>query len=262
MDWFFFCERVTNAIWETIKPIIGTNAAASKVIRNGKKTKRIDVLAEDIVIKWLKKENISVTLISEEVGELKIGSNPKYTVVLDPIDGTTNSIKALPFFSTSIGIAQGDKIQDLIFGYVRNYLTGEVFYVNQEGAYLNERKCVSSPCTYLGRALISLYSYNYVNFYLIKKILRKIRKMRLFGAVSIELTYVGCNKLDGLIDLRGDLSITDIAAGILFLQKAGGVVSDANGDIISGKLDLKKGYSLIAAGNRELHKKILKLLKQ
>ncbi len=86
--------------------------------------------------------------------------------------------------------------------------------------------------------------------------------MRLFGAVSIELTYVGCNKLDGLIDLRGDLSITDIAAGILFLQKAGGVVSDANGDIISGKLDLKKGYSLIAAGNRELHEKILKLLKQ
>ncbi|MFX1296622.1 MAG: inositol monophosphatase family protein [Promethearchaeota archaeon] len=261
VDWYSVCEKLTNSIWKTIKSIVGTKDASTKIKRNSKKAKKIDILAEDIVIEFLKRENMNVTLLSEEIGEVYIGSAPEFTIILDPIDGTTNSIKALPFFSTSIAIAKGDSIQDIFFGYVRNYLAEEIFYVNQDGAFYNNRKCKSSSCASLGRALISLYSYSYVNYHLIRKILNKIRKMRLLGAVSIEMAYVGCNKLEGLVDLRGDLLISDIAAGIFFLKKAGGIVSDVNGELIIGKLDLNRNFSLIATGNRVLHEKILKIIK-
>lgn len=262
-DWYSFCTSSTDKIWQLIKPVIGTKEAAIKVRRTRKFAKKIDVLVEDQIIEQIKKKNLEVNLISEEIGEIEIGSKtkkPKYTIILDPIDGTTNSIRALPFFSTSIAVAKGNRIQDLIFGYIRNYLADEIFYADQNGSYFNNQNCRSSTCNHLNQALISVYSYSYVNYDLIQKIISKIRKMRLFGAVSIELAYIGCGKLDGLIDLRGDLSIYDIAAGILFLNQAGGVISDANGVKLSGQLDMDKGYSIVAASNNNLHSKFIKII--
>ncbi len=261
MDWYSFCMQLTDAIWNVTKPLIGTDDAAQKIKKGNKNSKKIDILAEDTVIQYIKQENLDVNLLSEEIGEIQIGMTPKYTIILDPIDGTTNAIKGLPFFSTSIAIAKGNLIKDIFFGYIRNYLTNEIFYVNQNGAFYNDRQCISSSCTNISRALISLYSYSIVNYQQMRKILNTVRKMRLFGAISIEISYVGCNKLDGIIDLRGDLLITDIAAGILFLNKAGGVISDANGNEISGELDRDKGYSVIAAGNQVMHENFLKVIR-
>ena len=260
MDWKTFCDRLTNSIWTSIKPIIGTREAAARIPKYKKNTKRIDALAEDLAIDYLKKEKMDIRLLSEEIGELLIGSRPKYTMVLDPIDGTTNAVKGLPFFSTSIAIAKGDKFEDLVFGYVKNYLANEVFYVNQNGSFYNGKKANSSSCTSTYKALVSLYSYSQVNYDQIKRILRKIGKMRLFGAVSIELVYVGSNLLDGLIDLRGGLLVTDIAAGILFIKRAGGLVTTVEGVNFNGKLDMNERYSILATGSSKLHQKFLKII--
>lgn len=260
IDWKIFCDRLTDSIWNATQSLIGTEEAAIKMKKYRKNTKKIDAVAENTVIDHLKKEKMDVILVSEEIGEIQIGSKPKYTIVLDPIDGTTNSIRGLPFFATSIAIAKGKLLKDLIFGYVRNYLTGEVFHVNQKDAFYNDQKCQGSTCKTLGRALISIYSYSNVNYEIIRKILMKIRKMRLLGAISVELMYVGCNILDGLIDLRGNSLITDIAAGILFIKKAGGVASQSNGEEITGPIDIHERYSIVAAGNKELYKNFIKII--
>jgi len=260
MDWKFFCDRVTDAIWEAIKETVGTEEAATIVVRDKKNTKKIDALAEDTVIEYLKKEKMDVTLLSEEIGEIQIGSSPKYAVILDPVDGTTNAIKGLPFFSTSIAIAKGKRIEDLAIGYIRNYLTGEVFYVDEGGAFQNGKKCASSSCGVLRRALISIYTYNNVDYRVLRRILMKIGKMRLFGAISIELAYVACNKLDGLIDLRGDLKISDIAASIILVKKAGGICSDMDGNSFTGNLDINEKYTIVAAGNQVLYDAFMQIL--
>lgn len=88
----------------------------------------------------------------------------------------------------------------------------------------------------------------------------KIGKMRLFGAISLELAYVACNKLDGLIDLRGDLKISDIAASIILIEKAGGICSDSFGNPISGNLDINEKYTIIAAGNQVLYDNLWRIL--
>jgi len=263
INWKLTCDGLTDYIWASIKEIVGTEEAAIKIgdlDKYKKDTKKIDILAEDVVINYLKKEKMDISLLSEEIGEIQIGSKSKYKLILDPIDGSTNAIKGLPFFSTSIAIAKGNKIEDLIFGYVRNYLPHEIFYVNQNSAFFNDKKCGSFSCNSLNKALISFYSYGNVNYELIRKVIRKINKMRLFGAVSVELCYVGSNKLDGIIDLRGDLKITDIAAGILFVINSKGVVTDRIGNEISGKLELGEKYSIVAAGNRDIHNKFLKMI--
>ncbi len=260
MDWKTLCERLTNSIWASIKPVIGTAEAAIKMEKYKKSTKKVDVLAEDVVIEYLKKEKIDITLLSEEVGELQIGAKSKYTLVLDPVDGTTNAVRGLPFFTTSIAIAKGNKFEDLVFGYVRNYLADEIFYVDQNRAFFNNKKCSSSSCRSPYGALVSLYSYRNVNYEQIRKIIKKIGKMRLFGAVSLELMYVGCGLLDGLIDLRGDLLVTDIAAGILFLKSSGGTATNVKGFNFEGKLDMNERYSILATGNSKLHSKFLKII--
>jgi myo-inositol-1(or 4)-monophosphatase len=260
MDWKFFCDRLTDAIWIAIKDKVGTEEAATKVARDKKNTKKIDALAEDTVIDYLKKENMDVTLLSEEIGEIQIGGSPKYAVVLDPVDGTTNAIKGLPFFSTSIAIANGKRIEDLVVGYIRNYLTGEVFYADESGAFQNDKKCASSSCNVLRKALISIYTYNNVDYRVLRRILMKIGKMRLFGAISLELAYVACNRLDGIIDLRGDLKISDIAASILLLEKAGGICSDMDGNEFMGNLDMNEKYTIVAGGNQVLYDEFMRIL--
>lgn len=260
MDWKFFCNSLTDAIWIAIKDTVGSEDAALKIARANKYTKKIDLLAEETVIEYLKKENLDITLISEEIGEIQIGNSSKYVIILDPIDGTTNAIKGLPFFSTSIAIAKGKTIKELFFGYIRNYLTGEIFYADETGAFYNEKQCESSSCTALRRGLFAIYTYNNVDYRILRRILMKIGKMRLLGAISLELAYVASNKLDGLIDLRGDLKISDIAASIIIIEKAGGRYSDSHGNQISGNLDINEKYTIIAAGNQNLYDNLLRIL--
>ncbi|MHA1264795.1 MAG: inositol monophosphatase family protein [Candidatus Helarchaeota archaeon] len=262
IEWQTFCEKLTDNIWKAVKPLVGTANAGQRILRYHKKTKKIDACAEDVVINYLREKHLDIALYSEEIGEITFGTAPQYSMILDPIDGTSNSLRGLPFFSTSIAIAKGSRVEDIIFGYIRNYLTGEIFFGDQTGAYFNKTRMKSSTNRPLNQTLVSLYSYNSVNLQLIKKILRKIRKMRLLGAVSLELAYVGCQKLDGLIDLRGDLLVSDIAAGMWIVQQAGGVVTDADGKVISGKIDITQGYSLIATGNKVLHQEFLNIIKQ
>ena len=260
MDWKFFCDQLTDAIWIAIKDTVGSSDAATKILRDNKNTKKIDALAEETVIAYLKKENMDITLLSEEIGEIQIGTSPKLTMILDPIDGTTNAIKGLPFFSTSIAIANGKTIEGLFIGYIRNYFTGEIFYANETGAFYNDKRCEASSCMELRRGLFAIYTYNNVDFSILRRILMKIGKMRLFGAISLELAYVACNKLDGLIDLRGDLKISDIAASIILIEKAGGMCSDSFGNPISGNLDINEKYTIIAAGNQVLYDNLWRIL--
>jgi myo-inositol-1(or 4)-monophosphatase len=88
----------------------------------------------------------------------------------------------------------------------------------------------------------------------------KLRRWRLFGASALELCYVGCGRIDGFIDLRGTLRVTDAAAGMLVCEEAGGVVSDVDGGQIRFPDEVTVGKSLIAT-NGALHHKVVEYLR-
>jgi len=89
---------------------------------------------------------------------------------------------------------------------------------------------------------------------------QKIRRWRLFGASALELCYVGCGRIDGFIDIRGTLRVTDAAAGLLICTEAGGIVTDPEGKGLQFPHDVTCGRCVVAT-NGVLHHKVIEYLR-
>ena len=89
---------------------------------------------------------------------------------------------------------------------------------------------------------------------------RQIRRWRLLGASALELCYVGCGRIDGFVDVRGTLRVTDAAAGMLVCEEAGGTVSDLEGNALVFPDEVSVGRSLVAT-NGILHNKVIEYLR-
>jgi myo-inositol-1(or 4)-monophosphatase len=89
---------------------------------------------------------------------------------------------------------------------------------------------------------------------------QKIRRWRLFGASALELCYVGCGRIDGFIDIRGTLRVTDAAAGMLICSEAGGKVTDLNGKAVRFPEEVTVGRCMVAT-NDVLHHKVIEYLR-
>jgi myo-inositol-1(or 4)-monophosphatase len=89
---------------------------------------------------------------------------------------------------------------------------------------------------------------------------QKIRRWRLLGASALELCYIGCGRVDGFIDLRGTLRVTDAAAGMLICTEAGGKVTDLDGKSIRFPNEVTIGRCLVAT-NGVLHHKVIEYLR-
>ncbi|MHA2061959.1 MAG: inositol monophosphatase family protein, partial [Candidatus Sifarchaeia archaeon] len=84
---------------------------------------------------------------------------------------------------------------------------------------------------------------------------------RLFGSVALEICYTGTGLLDALIDTRGTLKIMDIVAAKLFIEEAGGIITDMKGKpLTSNVFELSERFSIVCASNRLLHQEIISLL--
>ena len=92
---------------------------------DGTLTKYVDKLAEDVAIKFIKKADMGINILSEEAGFLDFGG--EYTFVLDPVDGTRNAYRGIPFYSVSLGVGKS-RLSDVEYGIVKNIPTGEVFF--------------------------------------------------------------------------------------------------------------------------------------
>ena len=88
----------------------------------------------------------------------------------------------------------------------------------------------------------------------------KIRRWRLLGASALELCYVGAGRIDGFVDLRSTLRVTDAAAGMLICTEAGGTVSDLNGEPLNFPEEVTVGRCIIAT-NSVLHHKVIEYLR-
>src|SRR5437016_3594590 len=113
-----------------------TRAERERVLGTGEggdETTAIDQAAEDAIVERLRATG--ATIVSEEVGVLE-GSDT--VVVIDPIDGSLNAKRGIPFFSLSIAVAHGHTMDDVDFGFVHDFGSGEEWTARGgEGAWLN-----------------------------------------------------------------------------------------------------------------------------
>ena len=220
---------------------------------DGTPTEYIDKVAEDTAIKHVKKSGLSLNILSEEAGFIDLGG--EYTLVLDPIDGTRNAIRGIPFYSTSLAVGR-NTLSSIEYGVVLNIPTGDVFIAERNrGAYLNNKR-VFTPNHPHNEILYSLNLGRNIDDLSLRLASRD--NVRSLGAASLEMCMVAIGALDYYMMGREYLRVTDIAASTLIVREAGGVVTDKIGRSLEMDLSLDERTSVIAACSREVIDEVLK----
>lgn len=252
------CNEAAVLLESALSPLIGTAFAGEELClgADNTPTERIDRLAEDIVLKVFRDHQVCRHLLSEEAGLVEIGGESGIAY-LDPVDGTFNAVAGIPFYALSVALSDGEKT---LAGYVRNLANGETFTaISGRGAYLNEKPIQVSVQMMLDHAAMSVYPKKF-DMGGTTELGHKIRRWRLLGASALELCYVACGRLDGFVDLRGTLRVTDAAAGVLICEEAGGIVSLPDGKPVRFPDNVTSGRCLIAT-NRVIHRKVIEYLR-
>ncbi len=238
----------------------------SQIGAGGDIIKRIDSMAEKSLIDTLRENGTSCTLISEESGKIEIGGKPsEFYLAVDPIDGTTNALRGIPFVTISIALSKTPYLRDVEVALVSDIFHKATYVAERgKGASRNGEKIKPSSTSSLNEAVIGI---DFNTFKLEKlastlvPLLRETRHLRHLGANSLEICYVADGTTDAFLDLRGKLRVTDMAAASLILQEAKGIIVAPNGKELNGLLDPTQRLSFIAAGNLKLYNVMRKSLK-
>lgn len=258
MEFLEACHLLARDIRGAISGLVGTEKGGKNLCigADGTPTKEIDRVAEDCVIAFLENHPLCRTLISEEAGRVSL-EGEKGTIFLDPIDGTYNAVAGIPFYALSVAYAEDGIV---LKGFVHDLAGGETFTaIRGHGAFLDGRPISVSRISRLDECAMSVYGRKF-DPRRVMHIGQKIRRWRLLGASALELSYIGCGRIDGFIDLRGTLRVTDAAAGMLVCTEAGGMVSDLEGRPIRFPDEVTIGRCMVAT-NGILHHKVIEYLR-
>jgi myo-inositol-1(or 4)-monophosphatase len=250
-------------IGENLLKEISSLKKVSKIVvgvgASGDKTYQIDKLAEDIILSGLEKSGDSLSIISEEAGIKDIRGGGK-RVLIDPIDGSRNAVTGIPFYCTSIAIADGNTVGDIELAYVVNLINGDEFWAEKgKGAFINGEQISSRKDD-----ILYLVAYEAQvprkDIPRIMPLLAEARKNRCLGATALDLSYLASGSISIFASPSPSRCI-DFAGGWLIVKEAGGIFTDIEGTPIDTvEIGLKKSTSLLVSGNEKLHEKALKLL--
>lgn len=241
---------------------------ASKILKDGYfskkevsfKAKKDLVTTYDVAVeKFLKeaflKEFPEYSVIAEESDNSKIEFND--SIIIDPIDGTTNFVNSVPHTAISVGVYKNKKPY---MGVVYNPILDELYFAQVGyGAYLNDKKLQVSNEDVLQKALIATgfpYSSGTNSDDLdmvinqMREILPASQDIRRLGSAALDLCYVAKGTYEGFYEMN--LKAWDVSAGIIILQEAGGEVSNLNSEEY---VLFKDKY--IVASNGKIHKDLL-----
>jgi myo-inositol-1(or 4)-monophosphatase len=223
--------------------------------------KKIDLVAEKALTDFLQDQKISYTLISEETGVRTFGSHPTdFYLTVDPVDGTTNTIRGIPFAATSIAVSKAPYLRSIEAALVAD-LFHDVTYTAAlgYGAFRNGEKIYTSNRPSLDEAVLGVDFNTFEVEEIVKSlipILEKVDHIRHLGANALEICYVADGTIDLFIDLRGKLRVTDIAGAYLILCESGGLMISPSGAKVDVPLTPTQRVSFIAASNLSIYQNI------
>jgi myo-inositol-1(or 4)-monophosphatase len=218
----------------------------------------IDRAAEDAVFAEIERLGTPVTAISEERGELDISGGSEIRIVIDPVDGSLNAKRGLPFACVSIAIATGPRMADVEVGWVAELdprlsaddepRRGRDWWaVKGEGAYRDGERL-----TELSSGSLEVLGLETARPELVAASAEAIasveaRRLRVLGSVAMTLCLVAAGQLDAMLSLRPVRSV-DVAAAQLLVTEAGGAVAFPAADDLS----LEMRSRVIAARDPDL----------
>jgi myo-inositol-1(or 4)-monophosphatase len=263
-DWLELCRAAVADIEEVLVRL-PTRAEREPVLRSGAggdDTTAIDHAAEEAIVARLQATGKGFRLVSEEIGELEIGGGGPLRVVVDPIDGSVNAKRGIPFFSFSLAVAEGGTMDDVVFGFVHDFGTGEEWTAERgQGAFLDgsaldgpgpkdELEILSFEATTTDWIAESASSF-----------LGVARRLRVMGSLALSLCHLAAGRVDGVCSLKPARAI-DIAAGQLLVRERRLAIELVDDPPFSAApLDLGQRSRLAAAATPELTRRIATALR-
>ena len=212
-----------------------------------------DKKVEKILVEELQKARPGYSILSEEVGQ--INNDSEFRWIIDPIDGTANFLHGIPHFAISMGLEHN---KEIICGIIYDPIKDEMFSAEKgQGSYINNQRMRVSSRTKLEDCMIFTggprYSSDKKEIILdeYKRFTSKVTvPIRKFGSGSLDLAYIAAGRADGY--WQRDLQYWDIAAGIIIIKEAGGIINE---------IDLSKNNNIkVLASNSSINDKLVKNL--
>jgi myo-inositol-1(or 4)-monophosphatase len=268
-SWLEILVQCKNKIRKQIGPLLETLDQPQPDLgigAGGDPIRKIDLASENAIVDTLRGQGFSFTLISEESGVRKYGENPpECYITVDPIDGTTNLMRRVPFYATSMAVSEKPFLKDVHSALVADLFHGVTYTAQKgKGSFRDNRTISPSGNALLEEAVIGVDLNSYKVERIVPRLtelIKKTKHIRHFGANALELCYVADGTTDAFIDIRGKLRTTDVAAACLILKEAGALLTTSDGKPLDAGLDPKQKVEFIAAANAEMHRTILGLVK-
>ena len=190
----------------------------------------VDKKAEEMLVEGCIKILPEAGFITEEE-TIEKSADKEWLWIIDPLDGTTNFLHSLPFFSISVALQNRGKT---VMGLVCEVNRRELFYaLKNEGAFLNGKKISCSSTEKLADSLLATgfpyYDFGKRDAYLnlLGELMPKCRGIRRLGSAALDLAYTACGRFDAFFEYS--LAPWDVAAGAFIVEEAGGIVTDFSG---------------------------------
>ncbi|HEX6584083.1 MAG TPA: inositol monophosphatase family protein [Thermoleophilaceae bacterium] len=259
-DWLGFCRRAAGAARDAVHAYATTAERGVETGRGegGDTAYVIDRAAEDAIFAEIEKLDEPVTAVSEERGEVQVAGGSELRIVIDPVDGSLNAKRGLPFACVSIAIASGPRMGDVEIGWVAELdpriSSGDEprpgrdwWAVRGEGAFRD-----GEPLPPLRPGPFEVLGLETARPELVAAMSSAIerveaRRIRALGSVAMTLCLVAAGQLDGMLSLRPIRSV-DAAAAQLLVTEAGGAVAFPAADDLS----LEMRSPVLAARDAEL----------
>ena len=219
-DWLELC-RAAVADVDDVLVRLPTRAEREPVVGaglGGDETIAIDAAAERVILQRLRAID-GATLVSEEVGELR--GDGGLRVVVDPIDGSLNAKRGIPFFAISVAVAEGETMDDVVFGFVHDFGSGEEWTARRgEGARLNGADLGPT----MPREEIEILSFEAtLTSFVAEKaaaVVGLAYRLRIMGSLALSLCHLAAGRVDAVCSLKPARAV-DIAAAQLLVRERG-----------------------------------------
>jgi myo-inositol-1(or 4)-monophosphatase len=255
-DWLALCRGAVDDVRGVLADL-PSRLEREPVLSRGKggdDTTAVDAAAERVILARF--EGIDATIVSEEVGELGSG---RRRIVIDPIDGSLNAKRGIPFFSVSIAVADGATMRDVEFAYVYDFGSGEEWTATRgEGAFLDGKRLGAQR----PKDRIEILAFEAT---LTSEVADKAaaftgiaHRVRIMGSLALSLCYLAAGRFDAVCSLKPYRSV-DVAAGQLLVRECGLMLANADGDemFADAPLDLVPRSRIAAAGTDDLCRQVV-----
>ena len=254
---------------------------------------KFDLAVEKTVMDYCQREKLKVMLYTEERGKVRLAEKPDWTIFLDPVDGSVNFWRGIEGSAIAMAIAPGEveiekgfKIEEIKYALVGSVISGSICYAQKEKGtfykgifngfkekrgFTSPQKDLESACVEIDLDFAAVSPIEEISAEKSQKIerifpliypVRQVKFIRRNGSAALGLMEVATGAIDAYIDARDRLTPENWLAAYLLIKEAGGVFTDFEGKEVDEIRSFRESGSFLASGNQELHKKILKCLKE